>query len=176
MKISDAAQILELVGTVTPEIVKRAYRQAAMKYHPDRNPAGAEMMKIVNAAYDVLKDYSGDLEGNSSTEQANQGGSYPQAVMDALNAVFGLEGLDIEICGAWVWINGDTRKHRVILKENGFRYASKKKSWYFRPSDWRSSSRGNFSMDEIRERHGSTRPNISRNQIAGGHPRSGSAA
>ena len=25
-----------------------------MTYHPDRNPAGAEMMKVINAAYDIL--------------------------------------------------------------------------------------------------------------------------
>ncbi len=164
MKITDAAQILELSGSATPEDVKRAYRSAAMKYHPDRNPAGAEMMKIVNAAYDVLKDYTGDIEQTEKGES----GSYPEALNDALNAVFGLDGLDIEICGAWVWIDGDTYTHRAALKEAGFRFASKKKRWYFRPEDWRSSSRGNFTMDEIREKHGSVRPNISRNCIAEG--------
>ena len=33
-----------------------------MKFHADRNLAGAEMMKIINAAYDVLKDYAGQIE------------------------------------------------------------------------------------------------------------------
>ena len=50
MKLSDAAQVLGLSSEVAPEDVKRAYRKAAMTYHPDRNPAGAEMMKIINAA------------------------------------------------------------------------------------------------------------------------------
>ena len=154
MKITDAAQILELSGHVSPEDVKRAYRTAAMKYHPDRNPAGAEMMKIVNAAYDVLKDYTGDIE---QTEKG-EGGSYPEA----LNAVFGLDGLDIEICGAWVWIDGDTYTHRAALKEAGFRFASKKKRWYFRPEDWRSSSRGKFTMEDIRAKYGSVRPELRR--------------
>ena len=162
MKITDAAQILELSGSVTPQDVKRAYRSAAMKYHPDRNPAGAEMMKIVNAAYDVLKDYTGDIEHTDSTGQAGERGSYPEALSEALNAVFGLEGLEIEICGAWVWLHGNTYTHRAALKETGFRYASKKKSWYFRPEDWRSSSRGQYSMDDIRDKYGSNRPHMPR--------------
>lgn len=98
MKISDAAQILELTGQITPEDVKRAYRKAALKYHPDRNLAGEEMMKIVNAAYEVLKDYSGSIERSDNGEQT-EGGSYPQALNEALNAMVGLDGLDIEICG-----------------------------------------------------------------------------
>lgn len=161
MKITDAAQILELSGTVTPEDVKRAYRQAAMKYHPDRNPAGAEMMKIVNAAYDVLRDYSGEIEQTETTTS----GSYPEALNEALNAVYGLDGLDIEICGAWVWIDGDTYQHRAPLKDAGFRFASKKKRWYFRPEDWRSSSHGQYSMDDIRGKYGSVRPEFRRDYL-----------
>lgn len=165
MKIIDAAQILELSGQVTPEDVKRAYRQAAMKYHPDRNPAGAEMMKIVNAAYEVLEDYSGDIAQAGNDRQTGGGGSYPEALNEALNAVFDLNGLDIEICGAWVWLDGNTYQHRAVLKESGFRFASKKKRWYFRPENWRSTSRGQFSMEKIRQMHGSIRPNISRDRL-----------
>ena len=46
MKITDAAKILDMTGTITPDAAKEAYRKAAKKYHPDRNPAGAEMMKL----------------------------------------------------------------------------------------------------------------------------------
>ncbi len=77
MKISDAAQILEISGTVTPEIVQAAYRAAAKKYHPDLNPAGAEMMKIVNAANDVLKDYTGEIEHDTGTGATSDGGQLP---------------------------------------------------------------------------------------------------
>ncbi len=40
MNIYDAAKILSLSGSLTPELVKAAYRQACKKYHPDINPAG----------------------------------------------------------------------------------------------------------------------------------------
>lgn len=152
MKISDAINILGLSGDITPELVKKAYRQSAKKYHPDINPAGAEMMKVVNAAFDVLKDYTGTQEAEQEDAE------YPEALNNALMAIIALEGLIIEICGAWVWVTGDTFKHKAILKENSFKYASKKKAWHFRPDNWKSRSRGKSSMDEIRSKYGSNTP------------------
>ena len=125
MNVYDAAKILGLSGEVTPEQVKAAYRQACKKYHPDRNPAGEEMMKIINQAYDVLKDYAGDIK--------EQPTDYGDLLNDALNAVFGLSGLVIEICGSWVWITGNTRDHKDALKAAGFKWASKKESVVFPP-------------------------------------------
>ena len=155
MKIIDAAEILGLSGEIDQAVVKTAYRQAAKQYHPDVNPAGAEMMQIVNAAYEALQDFTGTLEAVEASAV-----SYPEAVNVALNAIIGLFGLDIEICGAWVWVSGATYAHRAALKTADFRYASKKQRWYFRPEGWRSSSRGKFSMDDIRDKYGSSAPDF----------------
>jgi hypothetical protein len=148
MKLDDAAKILSLVGDVTPEIVKMAYRRASSKYHPDKG-GSVEMMQAVNQAYEELKDYLGAVDGGDD--------NYSDALNDAINAVITLKGIDVEICGAWVWVTGDTKPHAKALGKNGagFFFASKKLAWYFRPSDWKSSSRGNFSLDDIRANHGS---------------------
>ena len=146
----DAAKILGLSGEITPDLVKTAYRRASMKYHPDINPAGTEMMKLVNEAYDVLKQFSGDVK--------EQQADYGDLLNEALNAIINLPELFIEICGAWVWVSGDTRTHKTTLKEAGYKWASKKKLWYYRPEEYRSRGRGNVDMDEIRSKYGSTRP------------------
>lgn len=167
MNIQDAAKLLGVSGTVTQADIKKAYRQAAQQYHPDRNPAGTEMMKMINAAYDILKEFNGEIpssfsagDNNNQTSEEN----YSEAVNEALNKIIHLEGLDIEICGAWVWVSGETRKHKDTIKEANFKYASKKKCWYFRPEDWRSSSRGSHSMDDIRSKYGSSKPARKRKQ------------
>ena len=148
MHINDALKVLGVTGEYNPEIIKAAYRKACSLYHPDRNPAGLEMMKLVNQAYEALKNATGEaiIEGDYS--------SYGEDLNNALNAVYGL-GFDIEICGAWIWLHGDTRPHKEKLKEAGFKWAPKKKLWYFRPADYKSKGRGKFSMDEIRASHGS---------------------
>nr|WP_321525158.1 DnaJ domain-containing protein [uncultured Cohaesibacter sp.] len=152
MKIADALSILDLASGATKEEITKAYKTAAKKYHPDINPAGAEMMKLVNAAYDVLK----EAQSTETTEEAQA--DYGEALNTALNAVVNLEGLEIEICGAWIWVSGNTFPHKAALKSAGFRWASKKKMWNFRPSNWKSKSRGTASMDDIREKYGSAHP------------------
>jgi len=154
MLIKDALSILNLAAGASAEDIAAAYKQAALKYHPDRNPAGAEMMKLVNAAHDALTEPGVDTNAETSEDHFD----YADALNGALNAIIHLDGLDIEICGAWVWVSGETYKHRAELKAAGFRYASKKKMWNFRPDNWRSKSRGTMAMDDIRETYGSVRP------------------
>lgn len=150
MNIQDALKILNVVGDYTPETIKAAYRKACSTYHPDRNPAGLEMMKLVNQAYDALRDETGTVDAKEDGDIS----SYGEDIFNALSKIIHL-GFDVEICGAWVWLHGDTKPHKEILKEAGFRWAPKKCLWYFRPADYKSKGRGKFSMDEIRSTHGS---------------------
>ena len=55
----DYYEILEVERTASGDEIKRAYRQMALKYHPDRNPDDAEAeqkFKEAAEAYDVLRD------------------------------------------------------------------------------------------------------------------------
>jgi curved DNA-binding protein CbpA len=144
----DACRILNIQGEYTPEFVKAAYRKACSLYHPDRSPAGLEMMKLVNQAYEALKDEQGKANETIDTQD------YGQELCNALNAIMEL-GLTIELCGAWAWVSGNTKGHKDTLKTNGFKWASKKLMWYFRPADAKTFSRGKKSIDEIRTKYGS---------------------
>ncbi len=55
----DFYQILGADRKASAEDLKKAYRQLALKYHPDRNKddkAAEQKFKEINEAYDVLKD------------------------------------------------------------------------------------------------------------------------
>lgn len=149
MNINDALSVFGVEGEYNPESIKSIYRKLCSLYHPDRNPAGLEMMKMVNEAYGVLKELSGVAEADSSSQ------NYGQDINTALQAIITLEGVEIEVAGTWVWVSGDTRPHKEILKESGFKWAMKKKMWFYRPEDSVSKGRGKYSIDEIRARHGS---------------------
>uniref|UniRef100_UPI003F4ABCEB DnaJ domain-containing protein n=1 Tax=Pasteurella multocida TaxID=747 RepID=UPI003F4ABCEB len=54
MNINEALNLLNLSQNVSKDDIKKAYKKMAIKYHPDRNPAGAEVMKAINAAFEFL--------------------------------------------------------------------------------------------------------------------------
>ncbi len=148
MKIEDAAKVLEINGDLTKEIIKKAYKKACSKYHPDKG-GSVVMMQAINQAYEALKDFEGEVEAGTL--------GYSDSLNEALNKIIDLPDIEIEVCGAWVWVTGETKPHSKALGKNGagFWWAKKKQAWYFRPEDWKSSSRGNWSLDRIRGEHGS---------------------
>ena len=79
-----------------------------------------------------------------------------EAMKEAITKISHL-GLTIEVCGSWVWVSGDTKPHKEALKEAGFKWAPKKSMWHFRPTDHKSYSRGKWSINEIKEKHGCLR-------------------
>lgn len=157
MNIKDALSILGLSAAADQEAIKTAYRKACIKYHPDRNPAGLEMMKAVNVAYRFLLDVVYNGSERPIDEQVNS--DFGDMLNDAINAVIGLAGINIEVCGAWVWLTGDTRQHKDAIKAAGYWWACKKSAWYFRPPDHKSRNKGDWDLEKIRDTYGSTSVN-----------------
>lgn len=82
--MDDLYATLGVSRTATADEIKKAYRNLAMKYHPDRNPgdkSAEEKFKNVSAAYSVLGDESKrrqyDLYGGAASAQS--GPSYDGA-------------------------------------------------------------------------------------------------
>jgi hypothetical protein len=155
----DACKILGLGADaeITTETVATAYRRAAMKYHPDRNAGGLQMMQSVNEARDCLVGLllAGECMTGSDYMRADQASDLGDELMAALNAVSELSGVDVELCGAWIWLSGNTKEHKDAIKAAGFWWSSPKSMWYFRPADYKSYSRKSTEMDTIRNKYGS---------------------
>lgn len=137
----------------TSEEIKAKYRQLAKQYHPDLG-GDLETMKAVNIEYAFYVDRAIRQEkpGKSEAEYADLA-EVNELIRQAIEKIVNLEGLQIEICGLWVWVDGNTKANKESLKAAGYQWAPKKLKWYF--AGVRSRGRGGFEMDEIRDRYGS---------------------
>ena len=142
------------------EAVKRMYRKLCKEYHPDLHGASTEeIMKSVNAEYetaferfrnihesaeDSTKTYTSNTE---STETASE-------FMEIINKLIACEGLEISIVGRWIWAENNTYPYKEILKSLGFRYASKKRAWYWHTAEDACKSRKGLSLDDIKNKYG----------------------
>lgn len=146
----------------TIEQLKREYRKLAKKLHPDNGGSTAEM-QILNAEYaewhKVVKNIHEAADGSTyekeNTENVN---AYPAIIQAIINF-----NIDIEIVGSWVWCF-NAYECKDELKKLGFRWASKKKAWYWHSDEDSTANRKPLSMDKIRELHGSEQ--IKKHEVA----------
>ena len=137
----------------TVQEVKAEYRKLAMKFHPDRG-GDEKIMTAINAAYKkALERVATDAQkenGYGTAEHLDDG------YMAVINQIIALDGVKIELCGLWIWLSGETKKHKETIKKAGFKWARKKAQWYWKP-EWSKPvfKKREWTMDEIRERYGS---------------------
>lgn len=148
----------------TLEQLRKAYRDLLKKYHPD-NGGSEEITKAINSEYEQLFKVLKNRHESKTTGTENKNSSYDNMkynfeedakLREMLQKIIFFEGITIEICGSWIWISGNTYQYRKQFKEIGFRWASKKKQWYWHSEDYIKKSHKTLSMEDIRNYYGST--------------------
>jgi hypothetical protein len=135
--------------------VKQQYKTLAKQFHPDISKADTTaIMQEINKEYAfvVAKLAKGE---NLTAEQIDAEILNAEQYRNAVNAIMNLEGINVELCGGWLWVSGNTYQHKAVLKEHGFYFASVKKMWYFRSPDYATSCKRSHSMEYIRTKYGS---------------------
>ncbi len=144
------------------EELKKQFLAKCKELHPD-NGGNEEAFKAMSNEYEVLfkkyKNIHRNVQENatkttytSSKETLEKAGEFMNIVIQLM----GLKGIEIELCGRWLWISGDTKAHKDILKSMGCKWANNKKmwSWHF-PEDTTRRTRKTKDMNYIRNMYGS---------------------
>ena len=134
--------------------LKAEYRRLVKKYHPDCG-GSVDIMKEINNEHDRLFEEL-KAKHNAKADEYHQTTETAEEFRQIIEALLNLEGLVVELCGSWLWISGQTMKHKDALKAAGCRWSSNKKMWYWRhEEDGRRWHKGNRTIGEIRTKYGS---------------------
>ena len=138
--------------------LKKEYRELALKHHPDKG-GDVEVMAEINNEYEklfaILKQGKKVHVGNDEYAESSE---LPEDFINIINAIINLDGIVIKLVGEWLWVTGETAKHKTVFKVNRFRWSGNKKAWYYNPDPaWRKKSRKKLSLGEIENFYGSKR-------------------
>lgn len=142
--------------------LKAEYRRLCLIYHPDTgsDKADTAIMAAINAEHDKvfnrLKAEHNARAAADTTGRTKATTETPAEFRDIVTMLLRLDGLKVELCGSWLWIGGDTMKHKDALKAAGCAWAPKKRLWsWHHAEDGSKRFRGNKSMSHIRMKYGS---------------------
>jgi len=147
----------------TIEEIKKRYRQLAQIHHPDHN-GNEETMKEINSQYEKFRFQKFTATNHETNKTYEQTFDPFDGYRELINQLLNIPNITIELCGSWLWIGGETKLHKDQLKELGFTFSAKKIMWYWHPGQFRKKSKKNMSIDEIREKYGSSTVNTNNNQ------------
>lgn len=152
-------------GIQTLTELKVLYKKLAFVHHPDRG-GNLETMKHINNEYDQLFNTL-KAAYNDTQPEDRQMHEVPEQYREVILNVMDLEGVEIELIGSWIWVSGNTKEYKDVFKANGFKWASKKIMWYWRPEEYKSYSRKTKSINDIRNKYGSEKIKTNKSNVLG---------
>lgn len=91
--------------------LKKAYKAAAMKNHPDMGGDTATMQAInaeYEARFEVLKRSQNEQAAADTTGRTHATTESAGDFIAIISALLKLDGITVELCGRWLWIGGET--------------------------------------------------------------------
>ena len=135
----------QFIGVDGINEAKKIYKELAKKLHPDVGGTD-ELFKILNAVYNHILEH-----GLNFSEDAE----FDLELEKVISKILHYENIIIEVVGSWIWLSGDTKHIKETLKELNFKWASKKKMWYYGEMKGRNPKQK--SMDDIKAKYGCQR-------------------
>lgn len=140
----------------TCEEGKQLYRELAKRYHPDNGASGEELKEIISEFKQWFEKYKNihiNKEGKTYTAKQETSETAEQFI-DIINNLSIIPSIEVEMCGDWLWITGNTFPYKEQLKEFGCRWSIGKKKWYWTTDPYMKGYK-HPTMTQIRNRYGS---------------------
>lgn len=122
---------------------KKVFKKLAQVLHPDKGGSNEEFQEL-NSVYNYY------LENKLYFSNESK---FDLELEKIISKILHYEDITIEVVGSWIWLSGmGTKNIKDKLKELGFKWASKKRMWYF--GEMKGRNPKEKSLDEIKKKYG----------------------
>jgi len=142
----------------TLEDLKKLYFKLLKQYHPDISGSDTtETCKEINNLYEEFFEKVKNIRTNKDGEQyTKETTETPEQYRDFITKILHLYGIKIEICGAWIWISGDTKPYKALFSELACKWSANKSMWYYTTDTYKNKfKRTPWTIETIRASFGS---------------------
>lgn len=137
----------------TIEELKKAYKNLALKNHPDLGGSEKVMQEINDEYHSLLKTFA--QNGKWADNRAFEGYDYSKDLFAEVIQKIISFNMDIEIIGTWIWCF-NSYPYKEQLKELGFWFSKSKKAWVYN-GEGKKMFRSSSSVQDLRDLHGSAK-------------------
>lgn len=137
------------------EELRKEYRKLVKALHPDAGGTQADFVAMKKEYETLFKQIeSGAGKTAQDIEKDIQIDKDLQNIIDRI--VF--FDINIEVCGSWIWIDGNTFIVKEQLKEIGFKWSNKRKKWHYsKEENTPNHYKSKLSFEEIEKKYGSSK-------------------
>ena len=106
--------------------------------------------------YTEIENYFIDIKGINEENKIyfSNNTKFDLEIEKIISQILHFENITIEVIGSWIWLSGDTKSIKEKLKNLGFKWAFKKKQWYY--GEMKKRNPKPKSMNEIKAKYGYT--------------------
>ena len=134
----------EFNGVTGLNEAKKVFKRLAKSLHPDIG-GSEEEFKLLKNVYDNIIEHKVYFSNDSK---------FDIELEKVIAQILHYEDITIDVVGSWIWLSGNTKPLKDTLKKLNFKWASKKKMWYY--GEMKGKSHKEQSLDEIKGKYGCT--------------------
>lgn len=145
--------------------LRSEYKKLLRKYHPDNNldKDTTSIIQEINHEYECIFSYikegfehSKEFDNYSPRTKQSYDWTKDKQMREMIYNLCQFPNVQIEVCGVWIYVWGETYPYKKQLKELGLTWNRNRKCWIIHWDDGYKYSPQPLSMNHIREIYGST--------------------
>lgn len=138
----------------TAKELGKEYKKLMVANHPD-NGGDVATCQEITAEYKKLFDMF--KSGQTPEEETKKTYDYEadEKLRNVINNIVSFDGINIDVVGSWIWVDGNTYPYRESLKKLGFKWSKNRKKWHYSSQPSGKWHKRNVSFEEIQKKYGS---------------------